>query len=146
MAALVLHCFLAAFAGMSSLMHLEDAPAVRPDGVYLVPMSISTERIVELQRYYHDALRLEVKVLPSFSPVLASWSAERRQWSAESVVGELIEREEDRLRSGRVAVIAITDDDIASKRDGWVFGWWTPARVSIVSTARMDPRGNRQEA
>ena len=133
--------------GISSLFHSQDSrtPAQR-DGVYLVPMSVPPERSAGLQRYYHEVLHLDVQVLPPFSPSLAAWSADRRQWSAEAVAGELIEREEDRLRSGRVVVIAITDDDIASKRDGWVFGWWTAARVGIVSSARMDPRWNRQDA
>jgi YD repeat-containing protein len=116
------------------------------DAVFLVPVSAPLERLTELQRYYRDALHLNVQILPPFEPSLRSWDAQQRRWSAEAVVEELLEREAPRLRGGgSMAIIAITGDDIASKRDGWVFGWWTASRVSLISYARMDPRRYKQE-
>jgi YD repeat-containing protein len=116
------------------------------DTVFLVPVFAPVERLAELQRYYHDTLNLNVQILPPFQPI-RSWDVNRLQWSAEKVIDELIEMEGPRLRSaGRVAIVAITADDLYSRQDNWVFGWWSPSRVSVISYARMDPRRYKQQA
>jgi YD repeat-containing protein len=122
------------------------APLDRVDSVFLVPIFASVERLTELQRYYHDTLNLNVEILPPFQPI-RSWDVNRLQWSAEKVIDELIEMEGARLRSGgRTAIVAITADDLYSRQDDWVFGWWNPSRVSVISYARMDPRRYKQQS
>jgi hypothetical protein len=95
MNAMVLNFMLAALVGMSSFVRTREVPAPRSDGVYLVAMSVPAERIAELHRYDHDALRLDVQVLPSFSPALTSWSADRRQFNQTARARRLHERGAD---------------------------------------------------
>ena len=124
------------------------AAAANPRSViYLVPTSPATaERLPELQRYFHDALHLDLQVLPIFTPGPSGWNGVRRQRSADDLVQQLIEREETRLRDGRAVVIAITEEDLYTGESEWVFGRWTPARVAVVSYARMDPQSFGLEA
>src|SRR6185436_19092271 len=84
----------------------DDLSPDQTEAVFLVPIGPWNDRVSELSRYYRRVLHLDVRVLPAFVPSAASWDAKRLQWSAESLIGELIEREERRLGSNRVAVIA----------------------------------------
>ncbi len=147
--------FLCLVAGLAAVAatHAESQapPGIGPSdevaAVYLVPITMHLEeQVTALQRYYRETLNLDVQVLPPFDPDLSAWDTPRRRWSAEALLDQLIEREEARVRRGHVVVIAITADDLSSKKDGWIFGWWSAARVSVISYARMDPQWYGKEA
>lgn len=117
-----------------------DSP---PSAVFLVATSAAAAtHVPDLQRYFRETLRLDLQELPIITPGPSTWNADRRQRSAEALIQQLIEREETRLRTGRIVVIAITDQDLwaGQGQNEWMFGKWSAARVAVVSYARMDPQ------
>src|SRR5438552_2760203 len=86
--------------------------------VYFVPISGPNEHIAELRQFCRTVLHLETAVLPVFTPNLTAWKAGSTQWSAAALAEQVVEREEERLHDAHIVIIAVTDDDLDSERDG----------------------------
>jgi len=133
--------FLLAGGNLNASGESRATSANSPSVIYLMPTSAAAaERLPDLQRYFHDALHLDLQVLPIFTPGPSGWDGVRRQRSADDLVQQIIEHEESRLHQGRTLVIAVTDEDLYNGSSDWSYGRWSAAKVAVVSYVRMDPR------